>query len=453
MSLDNYTRRLAEYTSSVGARSLPPQVVHDFKRALLDYSACILAGTSEPVVRSVLECVLDDYGFPPGSPLESSFSRLSGSNAAFVNGVRAHALDLDDGYTQGSCHPGAVIFPAALAAAKKYKASPDRVISAVVLGYDVMLRISAAAHPTTAKHGFHNTAVAGVFGAAAATAVVMGFDLKKTVHTLGLAASFSGGILEFLEDGSDAKRLHAGKAARDGLLCAEMAARGISGPSTALEGKFGFFNAFARGEIRPEFLEDGLGQKFLISNAYFKLYPCCRHYHAAIDAACLLRQEKHIEISQIQRVEIGLYGLGVKGHDQKTVHTLLEAQMSAPCAVALALLDQSVTSQSFGDDSLSRQQLKELMLKTETIEDPLCEKLYPAVRSGVVSLQMKTGERHEYRVQNPRGEETNPLSDRELEEKLAKNAWDVMPPAQINDLISQIWRFESSGSELIENVF
>ncbi len=260
-TLDNCTQRLAAYGASTSTTPLPTEVAHDFKRALMDYSACILAGLSEPVVRSTLDLMLEDGQAPHDDlPVAALVARLKGPSAAFVNGVRAHALDLDDGYTQGSCHPGAAIFPAAFAAARKHKTSPARFMSAVALGYDVTLRIAATAHPTTAAHGFHNTAIAGVFGAAAAASAVMGLDAERSRHALGLAASFSGGVLEFLHDGSDAKRLHAGKAARDGVFCAELAARGISGPARALEGKFGFFNAFARGEIRQGHLLEGLGR-------------------------------------------------------------------------------------------------------------------------------------------------------------------------------------------------
>lgn len=452
-SLDDCTQQLAVYGSSTSTAPLPPATAHDFKRALLDYLACILAGTSEPVVQAALDCVVE-YGQGPHDelPVVASIARLKGPEAAFVNGVRAHALDLDDGYTQGSCHPGAVIFSAAFAAARKHSVSPARFMSAVVLGYDVTLRIAATAHPTTAVHGFHNTAIAGVFGAAAAAAAVMGLDAERLRHALGLAASFSGGVLEFLHDGSDAKRLHAGKAARDGVFCAQLAARGISGPARALEGKFGFFNAFARGEIRPEFLLKGLGQEFLISRLYFKLYPCCRHYHAAIDAARSLVKDTAIDAGAIAHVDIGLYGLGVHGHDQRHVHTLLEAQMSAPCAVALALLDANVTIQSFRPESLGRQVLQDLMLKIETREDELCERLYPSVRSGVVTVHLKNGERHERRVESPKGEEMNPLSDQELEEKFRSSAEGVMPGALIDNMVRLIWDFESQGGALIDQV-
>lgn len=450
--LEHCSASLAHYIASAGERVLPAPVIHDFKRALLDYSTCVLTGTHEPVVQALLDCLPDGRTDTPRT-VKCLATRLNGTDAALIHGVRAHALDFDDGYTQGSCHPGAPIFSAAFAAAKKYGANPERIVRAVVLGYDIMLRVAATGHPTTAQNGFHNTAIAGVFGAAAAAAVVLGLDSTKANHTLGLAASFAGGVLEFLEDGSDSKRLHAGKAARDGLLCAEMAARGISGPERGLEGKFGFFKAFARGEIRPQFLLEGLGERFLIANAYFKLYPCCRHYHAAIDAARALREEEPFDIADIERVVIGLYALAVEGHDQKAVHTLLEAQMSAPCAISLALLDQNVAIQSFNPDSLARAAFLQLMQKMETRVDAVCEDLYPRVRSGVVTIYLKDGRTLEQRVENPKGEEANPLTDEELEEKFVSNVKGIITDQQISQVIALIRNFERDGAALLGELF
>lgn len=453
-SLDssNFSSSFADFISSTSGNPLPSEVVHDFKRSLLDYISCILSGSAEPIVSALRECLNENIAG------EKFFSEgftafLSATDAAFLNGVRAHALDFDDGYTQGSCHPGAVVFPAALAAARKYKSTPAQIIPAVVIGYDIMLRISAAMHPTTARNGFHNTSVAGVFGAAAAVSAIMGLDQKSSQHALGLAASFSGGILQFLEDGSDSKRLHAGKAARDGFLCAEMASKGITGPERGLEGKFGFFNAYARGEIRSKLLLQGLGEKFLISNTYFKLYPCCRHYHAAVDAARALWESPDFDIQQIEKIEIGLYAVGVPGHDQTVVHNLLEAQMSAPCAVALCLLDGNITNQSFTESSLSREELKILMLTIETKEDERCEQLYPSVRSGIVTIHLSNGKQLTHRVENPKGEEANPLSDHELEEKFIKNSANIISADDIDSIMSTVWNFEHCDSSSLNKIY
>ena len=439
--MNNVSAIIAEYASAANQKSLPTCVTHDFKRALLDYMSCIISGSKEPIVSALASCLDSDK--------KSSSPSFDIYNNAFINGVRAHAIDFDDGYTQGSCHPGAVIFPAVFSIAKKYNSSTDEIIKAVVLGYDVMLRIAATVHPTSAKYGFHNTSIAGIFGAAAAAASIIGLDPKKMRNALGLAASFSGGILEFLEEGADSKRLHAGKAARDGVLCAEMAARGISGPNHFLEGNFGFFNAFTRNEIRSNFIIDSIGQKFLISDVYFKLYPCCRHYHAAIDAALDLKSEVNFQINEIKSIEIGLYEIAVKGHDQKIIKNLLEAQMSAPCAISLALLDNEVSNTSFSTSSLDRLDFQRTIEKTTTVIDPLCESIYPSVRSGVVTLTLTNGTQLQKRIDNPKGESSNPLSDTDLEKKFINNSKSIISNDKISEILEKIWNFDNKDPQEI----
>lgn len=452
MSNFSATSYLADFSASHQNVSLSPKTLHDFKRSLLDYLACLITGTNEQVVASLMQCLLDGQLDDSQSAFDR-VHRFQGKNLAFVNGVRAHALDYDDGYTQGSCHPGAVVFSAALAAAKKYGADAQKIVHAVVVGYEVMLRISSAMHPATAKSGFHNTSVAGVFGATAAASVILNLDSDRSLNALGLSASYAGGILQFLEDGSDSKRLHAGKAAHDGLLCAEMAAAGISGPAQALEGNFGFFRAYARSEIRESFLSAPFAADYLISQTYIKLYPCCRHYHAAVDAASALKSAHGFDVAQIDRVEIGLYGIAVDGHDQTVVRSLMEAQMSAPCAVSLAILDGLVTQRSFMPESLERGELKHLMSMTKTMVDSECEASYPQLRSGVVRIFFKDGRVIEERVEQAKGEALNPLEDNEIERKFIANTKEIIGEREAIQLKDMVWSFENSDMELLYRYF
>src|SRR5690625_3208852 len=169
---------------------------------------------------------------------------LSKFSAAFINGTSAHTLDFDDGYSKGSMHPAAVVIPAVLAVSEREKSSPSKIAGAIIVGYEVSLRISASMHPVTRERGFHNTPLAGVFGAAAAVSYL--HDLKKedVQSAFGNAASFSGGLFAFLGTGSEIKRIHPGQAARDGMIAAELAKNGVTGPPNVLEGKNGFFQSY-----------------------------------------------------------------------------------------------------------------------------------------------------------------------------------------------------------------
>jgi 2-methylcitrate dehydratase PrpD len=312
-------------------------------------------------------------------------------------------------------------------------------IAAVVLGYDVLLRISSAIHPASALRGWHNTPVAGVFGATAAAARLGGLDAATTRDALGIASSFAGGIRQYLRDGAEVKRLHPGKAARDGIVCAGLAAAGITGSAECLEGKDGLFRTISDGQVDPAEITRGLGAEFLIGSAYFKPYPCCRHFHAAIDAALALRREEGLAATDVASAEIGMYRVGVHGHDHASARTLLEAQMSAPNALAATLLHGRLGAADFEPAALAGPEARRLAGATRVFVDPECERVYPGMRSGFVALTLRDGRRLERRVLDPRGEGANPLSDDDLSAKFTDNAGPALGADRAARLLACVW--------------
>jgi 2-methylcitrate dehydratase PrpD len=395
--------RLATHVAQSSYEDLPQATVHAFKRALLDHVTCAVAGSAMPVSRALLS-YYQETDASRAATVVGTEARLSAPNAALVNGANTHGLDFDDGTTHGSAHPSGAIFPAVLAAAEQHGANPREVVTAVVMGYDVMVRVAAAMHPVTAKRGFHNTALAGVFGAAAGVSRLLELDPVRTNHALGLAGSFAGGIRQYLDDGAEVKRIHPGKAARDGILCAEFAKRGITGPAKVLEGRYGFGDTHADGKMKWERLLDGLGSRYEIDGIYFKPYPCCRHYHSAIDGILALRQEHAIRPQDVASLRLGLYSVGVNGHDHKHCDNLLDAQMSAPVGAALAMVDGDVAAPMFLPDSLARPVVRRLVDLAETRLDDECERLYPKRRSGAVEIGLADGRKLAARVMDPKGE-------------------------------------------------
>jgi 2-methylcitrate dehydratase PrpD len=435
------SRLLAEHVANLRFETLQPEVVHAFKRVLLDYLTCAVTGSQMPVSRT-LRTYLAEIDATSQACVIGTAMRLSPPNAAFANGASTHGLDFDDGYTAGSAHPAGPTFPAVLALAEARGANARSIVTAVVLAYDVMLRIAAALHPVSARRGFHNTPVAGIFGAAAGSASLLGLDSRHTLDALGLAGSFAGGLREYLDEGAEIKRIHPGKAARDGVICAELAKRGLSGPSRILEGRHGLFRAFADSSVNWDRLLDGLGSKFAITDAYFKPYPCCRHFHAAIDGIMQLKAQHAVDPAAIERVDIGMYEVGYTGHEHSHCDNLLDAQMSAPVACALALICPDLTMQSFGAEQFERPDFKALIGKMHPYVDSECERIYPGRRSGMVSIHLKSGADLRARVLDPRGEGENPLSDAELERKFVANCEPVIGDARCRRLVAAVWNFE-----------
>jgi 2-methylcitrate dehydratase PrpD len=435
--------KLAAHVAHARYEQLPAEVVHAFKRALLDHVTCALAGSSMPVSRALLSYYRETDASRAATVIGAE-ARLSAPNAALVNGANTHGLDFDDGTTHGSAHPSGAIFPAVLAAAEQHGASAEAVILATAIGYDVMVRIAAAMHPATARRGFHNTPLAGVFGAAAAVASLLKLDAAQTNHALGLAGSFAGGIRQYLDDGAEIKRVHPGKAARDGLLCAEFARRGITGPAKVLEGRYGFADTHAGGDFKWGRLLEKLGARWEIAGIYFKPYPCCRHYHSAIDGIVALREKHGFQAADVESLRIGLYSVGVNGHDHKHCDNILDAQMSAPVGAALAMVDGAIAAHQFLPDSLARPAVKRMIELAETRLDEECERIYPGRRSGAVEIGLRGGRMLAARVLDPRGEGENPMSDADLERKFMANCEPVIGQQRCGAILETVWKFDKS---------
>jgi len=433
---------LASHAASTTYAGLPDDVLPAFKRALLDFLACAIAGSTMPVSNAMLSYFEENDASRAATVLGSG-RKLSASNAAFVNGANAHGLDFDDGYMQAAAHPGAAVFPAVLARAEQLGSSAQDVITAIVIGYDVMLRIGAAIHPVAAQRGFHNTAIAGVFGAAAGVANLAKLDSKQTLNALGLAGSFASGIREYLDEGAEVKRIHPGKAARDGLLCAEFAARGITGPSKVLEGRYGLFHTHVDDQVRWERLLDGLGTRYEIASIYFKPYPSCRGTHAFIEGIQGLRAQHGFSPEQVAHVELGGNALSIHGHDYKHHENVLDAQMSVPYTAALAVLYDDVTAQMFLPETMERPEVDALVQRVDAYVDDECERMYPAKRSAVIRIQLEDGRKLEKRLVDPKGDLDNPMSDDDLARKFTGNCEPVIGKARCSLLLDQVRRFET----------
>ncbi len=438
------TRRLARHVVTTQFNTLSERAIHGFKRALLDYLATSITGSQEPVSQQMLEYLTSVDDSRTAAVIGSS-QRLSVLNAALLNGTSTHALDFDDGHTNASAHPAGPNFPAVFAVAEQKGLDAKRVLLATVLGYDVMLRVSSAIHPASALRGWHNTPITGVLGAAAGVSKLIGNDEEQTLFAIGMAGSFAGGLFEFLGEGADIKRIHPGKAARDGILCAELGKRRITGPMHVLEGKHGFFKAFVDNTVSFERLLWGLGSRYEIEDAYFKPYPCCRHLHPIMDGIVTLKRKHHVNPAQVERIEAGSYAVGAR-HNHTSWEALLDAQMSMPCAAALALIEDDVTSPSFKPGRIDKPEVQAMIPKVKVYTDEETDRLYPKRRGGIVTLVMKDGARLTERVLDPKGEGENPMSDADLDRKFLSNCEPIIGKDKCQRLLEAVWGFDRLDS-------
>lgn len=445
------TLDVAEWVVDQQQRPLPENVHHHVRRMILDHLAGVVASSVGPVAAVVDTHVRRTY--PGNSATAIGFGRSSALGAALLNGTNGHGVEADEGYTPGSMHPTSVILPAVFAVGQERDVPAEKILLAAAIGMELSCRIADAGHPATRNNHFHNTAIAGVLGAAAAVSVLLELDANGVANALGIAGSHAGGLFEFLGQSAEIKRVHPGKAARDGIVSADLALAGLTGPTTVLEGTDGYFAAFAGApgtDWFPGTVRDGLGEKWVILQTYVKPYPCCRHLHGAIDAVLALRQQYEVDADDVESVEIGTFAIATR-HAGKRVDRTLEAQLSLPFTVAVALLHGSVTLTDFNEATRSAPDVHRLMEKVSVFLDEAADAAYPKTgRPACVTIRLKDGTSISHRVEQPYGEPSNPMSDSDLEGKVRALTEPVIGVAGAKRLIEAAWDF--SGLEFLDEI-
>jgi len=425
------SQRLARFVAETSADVLPPAVTHRAKRHILDTLGASLGGATAVEARSARAVMsLGSGGKVRAWGTSQSFNAR---DAAFVNGVAAHAFELDDA---GGCdHSGAVVLPAAFAAL----ACTDRPISgrefltAVVLGYDVGRRVLEACggYSPHNNHGWHSTMTCGVFGAAAASARLLGLDAIQTAAALGHAGSFSGGLWGFIHDASQTKRMHTGRAAESGLLAALLAREGVSGPTQVFEDVWGgFFNAFARETQQPDALLVDLGEVWKLMRCSIKPHAACRSTHAAVDATLELLQGRAAHLDKLISVHVSLSAFVNQMCGGRDLNTLASAQMSLPYAIATVLVNGHASIGAYLHAQRHDPRIAAAMQRITLEIDPAMSDL----DEPVITLAMSGAEPRSKQVAVPLGDPRNPVSDANLAAKFRTLAGMALTSASVNAL-------------------
>jgi 2-methylcitrate dehydratase PrpD len=407
-------QRLAGFYAGVRRAELPTETVHAIRRHVLDTFGAALAGVRQPEPVAALAAASAVYGASGPAVLWGRNERLPPAVAALVNGTAAHALELDD--ASGCDHSGAVVVPAVMAALPLAPAANDGdFVAAIAVGYDLGRRVLEAAGGYDAHNnaGWHSTGTCGVFGAAAAVARLMGFDAPTTCRALGVAGSFASGTWAFLADGAMTKRLHPGHAAAAGVLAAALARSGLSGPAGVFDAPWGgFLSAYARDHGSVQMLTEGLGEEWRIHRSSIKPFASCRGTHAAIEAVLELRADG-VTPSDVDAVEIGAHQTVVRMCGGKEINTLVDAQMSLPYAVAVALIHGAADLPMFAERARNDPAVLAQVHRIAVIEDTAA----PGNVAANVSLRLFNGEVRRRRIDVPIGSAARPLPDEAVRAK------------------------------------
>jgi len=412
----DHTAKLAGFLAGLDYDAIPAHVVERAKDLVLDHAGVALHGLDLPWSRIISEYAEAEGG--SGASTLYGRGRIAARMAALGNGTLAHAIELDDTHDESLSHPGAVVIPAALAVAEARGASGRELIAAIVAGYEAQCRAGAAATRNLMLRGFHPTATAGVFGACAAAARLMRLDADTLQSAWGLAVSMSSGVTQFTEDaaGTMVKRLHAGMPAHNGVMAAELAARGFRGPRQALDGKSGFTHVIGA-EPDDARITRALGEAWEIERVSIKLYACCRMFHALIDAIGEARADASWTPAEVEEVEAFGPCLMVEGHMQYRPESVMSAQYSLPYTVAASLLLDPRDPRSFDEQAMKRPDVLALADRVQGRVDQVFDSRFPARCGGRARFSLKGGRVVERALDDSRGTPAKPVDRSGIEAK------------------------------------
>jgi len=434
----NPTRRLARFALDLKYKDIPPEVIDRAKACVLDTLGVCLYGSTKPWSRTVAGFVHDSGLRGQSTVLGMGFSRQP-AQATLANGVMAHAFELDNVRQPGAgVHPGATAFLPALAMAEEKRADGKSLLTAFVAACEVMSRIGVAAGNSLERKGFHAPGLTGTFGAAVAAGRLLRLDERKMVNALGIAGSYSGGLIEFsrCQEGAMVKRLHLGKAGEGGVTSALLASQGFAGPESVLEGKFGFCQTYSDSP-KLDYLTHRLGREFETMNTCIKRCACHINAHAPIEALQQLRQQFNFRPEDIRQITVGGIEKLVTHHANYRPTDLMMAQYSIPFCVALSLYADPANPGSFDEKQLKNKRIFAMMRRVQLqvdreIEDRGWD------RAARVTVTLTNNHRHSALVVHFKGTPENPLSRAEVENKARKLTDALLPDRRLEHLIDTV---------------
>ncbi|MCC7485704.1 MAG: MmgE/PrpD family protein [Burkholderiales bacterium] len=433
------TRALARFIVGHDRRELPESVRHEAARSFLNWMGCAVGACRHETVERAL-AALAEFSGPGHATVLGRGERLDAMLAALVNGASSHVFDFDDTHLKTVIHPSGPVASAILALAEKMPVRGDAFLHAFVLGVEAECRIGNAVYPEHYDTGWHITATAGVFGAAAAAGRLLGLSEQQMVWALGIAATQSSGLREMF--GTMAKPMHPGFAARNGMLAALLAARDFTSSNRGIEAPRGFAHvlstAFKPGEITAR-----LGETWEISLNTYKPYACGIVEHPAIDGCIQLRNEHGLKPADVESIALGVHPLALELTGRKAPRTGLEGKFSVYHSTAVAVIHGAAGEAQYGDA---------LVRDPEVIA--LRERVSAAVEPGIhedqvrIRMQLRDGRTLERFVEHAVGSLGKPMSDADLEAKFRGQVEGILARPQAGALARLCWdigRLEDAG--------
>lgn len=428
---------VAHFVATHPASSIPPAALTRARHALIDVLGVTLAGSIEPVSKIIAQHV--SATSRGNATVFAGGARVSAADAALANATAGHALDFDDSNFVLGGHPSVAIMPALLAVAEERGGSGRDILEAYVIGFEVATRLATAVHYEHYEKGWHPTATLGIFGATASVARLMHLNESQVLHALALTASMASGVKANF--GSMAKPLQVGHACNKGVLCAQLAAAGLTANPAALEGKQGFFEVYnGAGHYRAEAMSAfGDELEIMRSGLKFKKFPSCGSTHAPIDAALDLRRERPLNVADVESVTIAMNQRRITHVNRPNVTNGLEGKFSIQYTLAAALADGAISLRHFNEASVARADLQNLVARVKPVGVPGLESLSQQCE---LTVKLKDGSTRSVKRADAEGRSSDEFV-RYLEPKFVDCVEQVYPRAHAQTLFRDLNDFEN----------
>ena len=419
-SSNHPSQALATFAAELKFADIPAPVLRRTEDLMLDWLGSVLAARTARPIRSI-ERFAQMMG-PAEGPSEILTSRRTSSPvfAALVNAAASHFVEQDDVHNGSVFHPAAVVIAPALAVAQSIGASGAQLLTAVVTGYEVGIRVGEFLGRSHYKT-FHTTATAGTIAAAAAVGRLLDLTPQQMLHAFGSAGTQSAGVWEFLRDAADSKQLHCAHAAASGLMSAYLAQDGFTGAAKILEGAQGLGVGMSS-DADPARLADGLGTRWTLAETSFKYHASCRHTHPAADALLQVMTQNKLKHSDVAHVTTHVHQGAIDVLGRVTVPaTVHQGKFSMGTVLGLIAVHGRAGLGEFDRDFLAPE-VASFRDKVAMQLDTEVDTAYPARWIGKVSVETADGRTLQGRIDEPKGDPGNSLSRTEIEDKMQRLA-------------------------------
>ncbi len=408
----NTTVAFLKDIDELSRENIPSEVLLRTAQALQDHLAVAAAGAK--FQEEKLRKYLDFAAIENGMSTAVAIGKMPLSEAVFLNGFNAHALDYDDGTNAGIIHLGTPVFALLLPLAERYGKTVGEVLRAAVIGYETSFTAALTIQPMHKALGYHATGTCGALGAALAASYLLGFTEEERFQAFAAACASATGMLSVLDDGSELKPYNAGKAALLALESIRLAKAGFRGNPDPLGSPRGFLRMMSGQEglsMKPVLYEGTCA----VMKAYVKPYASCRYTHPAVEAATHLREKAPLR--DVERIDVRTYALAVSGHDHTEIKGSASAKMSIPYALAAGFVYGKAGLQEFSEETVRDEAVLALTRRVHVEADAEMSAAFPKKQSALVTVWLKDGRNVSERVDFPKGEPENPLSEEEFRER------------------------------------